>query len=122
MVKPKPVDEIFGIPIYFNPIREKFYAKLNDKEYKADRLSDLKRDLAVDKPIELEESVIYCDSVGEMVLTTIVEISPHGWLTPRERVGIGVPANPEYKNIFPRSTKNMAIFKSHKAMRERGGC
>jgi len=118
MKKLKPIDEVFGIPIYFNPISEKFYAKLSGHDFESDRLSDLKRDLQADRPVELEEPVIY--STGEMVLTTIVEITPHGSLKTRERSGYGVPSFAEDREVFPRSEKNITLFKRHRAMREKG--
>lgn len=118
-MKPQKVDEIFGIPIYYNPIREKFTAKLNGRDYEADRLADLKRDLEVDKLIEVEEPVIYTDG-NEMVLTTIISISPHGWLTPRERAGFGVSPNPDPKYLYPQTPENMKIFNKHQVLREKG--
>ena len=120
MTKQRPVDEIFGIPIYFNPIREKFTSTFKDRDYESDRLSDIKRDLGADKPIELEESVIYADGNGEMVLTTIIEISPHGCLRPRERIGYGVSPNPGPRQVFPRTVENIKVYQRHKKMRERG--
>lgn len=119
-LKTVKVDEVFGTPIYYNPVLEKFTAEYKGNSYRADRLSDIKRDLEVERPAELEEPVIYASGVGEMVLTTIIEISPHGWLTPRERAGYGVSPNPEHKHIYPKTDDNMAVYKIHKELRNKG--
>jgi len=121
MRRPQAIDEVFGTQIYFDPVREKFTAECDGREYEADRLSDIKRDLAADSPVKLDEPVIYAsDGDGEMVLTNIVAISPHGSLRPGTRVGLGVSPNPAPEHIFPRTAENMKVYERHKKMRERG--
>ena len=115
-----PVDEVFGIPIYFNPIQEKFRVEYKGEIYESDRLSDLKRKLELETPVELEEPVIYSSGVSEIVLTTITEISPHGYLRARERAGYGVSPNPDPKDLFPKTEHNMAVYKRHVSLRSQG--
>lgn len=122
--KQQPVDTIYGIPIYFNAAREMFEAEWNGKEFQAERLRDIRKDIKDGRPILCDEPIIY-DSVGEMILTKIIEITPHGSLiTGPNRRGVGVAqsvdATDRRRNVYPQTEKNLEIYDKAKKMRDEG--
>ncbi len=113
------VDEVFGIPIYFDAGLGLFKATVGSHEYQEERLIDLKRTLEYNKNIQLDEPVIFAGGF-EMVLTNIVEITSRGTLVSGIRRGVGVSPNPEENEVYPRTEENMKIFNESEALRREG--